>query len=147
VGPFLPRLFTDDAATLREVARILPFVIWMQPLNALVFVWDGIFMGSEEFRFLAGQMLLSGGAAAAVLLLVLPMGWGLQGVWWGIVTLMGVRLLTLSVRYWGARGPGRTGGGEWVTVAGGGGGRAVPLRPFPCAPPLSPPPSPATVEP
>jgi len=82
----------------------------MQPLNALVFVWDGIFMGAEDFRFLAGQMLLSGAAAAMVLLLVLPMGWGLQGVWWGIVTLMGVRLLTLSIRYWGRHGPGRTTG-------------------------------------
>ena len=110
LAPLLPRLFTDDGATLREVARILPFVIWMQPLNALVFVWDGIFMGSEDFRFLAGQMLLSGAAAAMVLLLVLPMGWGLQGVWWGIVTLMGVRLLTLSIRYWGRHGPGRTTG-------------------------------------
>ncbi len=112
VGSFLPRLFTDDATTLREVARVLPFVIWMQPLNALVFVWDGIYMGTEEFRFLAVQMVVSGVAAAAVLLLVLPLGWGLPGVWWGIVTLMGVRLLTLSYRYWGARGPGRTGSGR-----------------------------------
>jgi putative MATE family efflux protein len=107
LGPFLPRLFTDDAVTLGEVARILPFVIWMQPLSALVFVWDGIYMGTEDFRFLAGQMVLSGLAAAAVLLLVLPMGWGLPGVWWGIVTLMGVRLATLSYRYWGSEGPGR----------------------------------------
>lgn len=114
LAPILPRLFTDDETTLREVARILPFVIWMQPLNAMVFVWDGIFMGAEDFRFLAGQMLLSGAAAALVLLLVLPMGWGLQGVWWGVVALMGVRLLTLSVRYWGRHGPGREKAGVGV---------------------------------
>jgi MATE family multidrug resistance protein len=35
----------------------------------------------------------------AVLGLVLPMGWGLTGVWWGIATLMGGRLLTLVVPY------------------------------------------------
>jgi Na+-driven multidrug efflux pump len=28
------------------------------------------------------------------------MGWGLAGVWWGMVTLMLVRALTLGWRYW-----------------------------------------------
>ncbi len=100
VAPWLPRLFTNDPTTLVHVAAVLPFVIWMQPLNALVFVWDGIFMGREEFGYLAGQMVLSAAAAAGVLLLVLPMGWGLPGVWWGLVTLMGVRGVTLGFRYW-----------------------------------------------
>ncbi len=106
-APWLPRIFTDDPDTLVQVALILPFVVWMQPLNALVFVWDGIFMGTEDFAYLARQMVLSAAAAAAVLLLVLPMGWGLSGVWWGIVTLMGVRGVTLGMRYLGPRGPGR----------------------------------------
>ena len=102
--PWLPRLFTDDPAAIGRVDAILPFVIWMQPLNALVFVWDGIFMGAEDFRFLAIQMVLSAAAAAAVLLLVVPLGWGLPGVWWGIVTLMGVRAVTLGLRYAGLNG-------------------------------------------
>ena len=78
---------------------MLPFVIAMQPLNALVFVWDGLYIGAEEFRFLAAQMVASAVAACAVLLLVVPMGWGLQGVWWGIVALMLVRAGTLAGRY------------------------------------------------
>ncbi len=98
-APYLPRIFTNDPETLAAVATILPFVIWMQPLNALVFVWDGIFIGAEDFRYLAVQMVASGAAAAAVLLLVLPMDWGLAGVWWGIIALMGVRAATLAVRY------------------------------------------------
>ena len=106
-APWIPRIFTDDPATLLAVGVALPFVIWMQPLNALVFVWDGIFMGAEDFRFLALQMLLASAFALGVLLLVVPMGWGLPGVWWGIAALMGVRGVTLAVRYWGARGPGR----------------------------------------
>jgi MATE family multidrug resistance protein len=28
-----------------------------------------------------------------------PLGWGLPGVWWGVATLMGGRLLTLAVPY------------------------------------------------
>ncbi len=96
----LPRIFTDDPRVLANVHRIYPFIVAMQPLNALVFVWDGIFLGLEEFRFVAVQMLLSGLAACMVLLLVIPAGWGLVGVWWGIVTLMAVRAVTLGWRYW-----------------------------------------------
>ncbi|MGD2069723.1 MAG: MATE family efflux transporter [Gemmatimonadota bacterium] len=98
--PWLPLLFTSDPTALSRVGSLLPFVIWMQPLNALVFVWDGIFMGAEAFRYLAVQMVLSAGAAAAVLLLVVPLGWGLAGVWWGLVALMAGRGVTLAVRYW-----------------------------------------------
>lgn len=97
--PVLPGFFSDDPATVAAVLSVFPFVAAMQPLNALVFVWDGIFMGAEDFRYLAKAMVGSAAAAAAVLLLVLPMGWGLTGVWWGIAALMGVRLLTLAGRY------------------------------------------------
>lgn len=100
LAPVLPRLFTDEPRVLDAVGDIFPFIILMQPLNALVFVWDGIYLGLEEFRFVAAQMLLSGAAASVVLLLVIPLDWGLQGVWWGIVTLMLVRAISLAWRYW-----------------------------------------------
>jgi len=99
LAPVLPRLFTDDPEVIRAVLAVFPFVALMQPLNALVFVWDGIFMGMEDFRYLALAMVLSAACGSLVLLLVLPLGWGLYGVWWGIVTLMGVRLGTLAWRY------------------------------------------------
>jgi len=98
--PVLPRLFTDQPEVLATVREIYPFIVVMQPLNALVFVWDGIFLGLEEFRFVAVQMVLSGLAASIVLMLVIPFDWGLQGVWWGIVSLMAVRAVTLAIRYW-----------------------------------------------
>lgn len=98
-SPVLPRLFTSDPAAIAAVGTILPFVVFMQPLNALVFVWDGVFMGAERFRYLAAQMLASALVAAAVLLLVVPMGWGLAGVWWGIVALMGMRAATLAAAW------------------------------------------------
>lgn len=97
--PYLPGLFSDDPKTVEMVLQIFVFVAVLQPLNGLVFVWDGIFMGTEDFRFLAVAMLLSAGAAATVLLLVLPMGWGLEGVWWGITTLMLARVVTLAWRH------------------------------------------------
>ena len=71
----------------------------MQPLNAVVFVWDGVFIGAERFRFLARQMAFSAACAAVILFLVLPLGWGLTGVWWGIVALMVARAVTLAIAY------------------------------------------------
>jgi putative MATE family efflux protein len=100
----LAGVFTDDPEVKAVVARVFPFVAVMQPINAAVFVWDGIFMGAREFRFLAKAMVASSVVAAAVLLSVLPLGLGLVGVWWGMVTLMVVRGLTLSLRYRSSRG-------------------------------------------
>jgi len=71
----------------------------MQPINALVFVWDGVFIGAERFRFLALQMSFSAACATAVLLLVVPLGWGLAGVWWGIAALMIARAVSLAIGY------------------------------------------------
>jgi len=99
LAPWLPGWFTDDPDTVRAVHDILPFVALLQPLNGLIFVWDGVFMGAEAFGYLARAMLLSAAAATAVLLLVRPMNWGLPGVWWGVTALMAVRGSTLAVPY------------------------------------------------
>jgi MATE family multidrug resistance protein len=100
---WLPRLLTDDPQVVLMAAAIMPFVALMQPLNALVFVWDGVFMGAEDFGYLAMAMALSAVVAGVVLLLVLPLGWGLAGVWWGMVALMAARATTLAWRYaWGS---------------------------------------------
>lgn len=97
--PILPGFFTDDAATIAAVLSVFPVVALLQPLNGLVFVWDGIYMGAEDFGYLAKAMLVAAAGAAAILLLVQPMGWGLTGVWWGITALMALRAITLAVPY------------------------------------------------
>jgi MATE family multidrug resistance protein len=99
LAPTLPRLFTDEPAVLEVIGQIFPFVVAMQPINAIVFVWDGVFMGAERFRFLAIQMAVSAACAAIIMLLVIPLGWGIAGVWWGIVALMVVRAITLAIGY------------------------------------------------
>jgi MATE family multidrug resistance protein len=97
--PVLPHFFTNDATTIAALLGVYPFVALLQPLNGLVFVGDGIYMGAEAFGYLAKAMIGTAGAAAVVLLLVIPMNWGLAGVWWGITTLMLGRLVTLGVPY------------------------------------------------
>jgi Na+-driven multidrug efflux pump len=37
----LAAAFSDDPAVIRQILALFPFVALMQPLNALVFVWDG----------------------------------------------------------------------------------------------------------
>lgn len=96
---FLGQVFTDDPAVTAGLARIFPFIMLMQPLNALVFALDGILMGFEDFRFLAFAMIASAAAASLFLLLVNPLGLGLAGVWWGLVLLMAARLLSTGGRW------------------------------------------------
>jgi MATE family multidrug resistance protein len=97
--PLFIRAFTDDPEVIRAVSAVFPFVILMQPLNGLVFVWDGIFMGLNRWSFLAFAMIASCAVSALVLLLVIPFGWGLTGVWWGLVILIAARAMTFTVPY------------------------------------------------
>ncbi len=99
----LPRVFTDDEAVLEAVRGVYWFVVVMQPINAVVFVWDGIGIGARAFRFLATSMLMAAVTAIGVLLAVLPIGAGLPMVWWGLTVLMGVRLGAMA--WWHYRGP------------------------------------------
>ncbi len=87
----LPGWFTDDPEVLDRVRDVYLFVVLMQPLNAFVFVLDGVLMGAAAFRYLAGSTVAAAIAASAVLLAVEPQGWGLAGVWWGITTMIAVR--------------------------------------------------------
>ena len=97
--PVLPHFFSSDPATVRALLDVYLFVVVLQPLNGLVFVGDGIYMGAEEFPYLAKAMIGTAAVAGGLLLLVNPLGWGLSGVWWGITALMVGRLLTLAGPY------------------------------------------------
>jgi MATE family multidrug resistance protein len=101
LGPVLPKLFTEDAEIVALAAGVMPFVAVLQPIGALVFVWDGIFMGARAFRFLMVSTLAAAVLAGVVLVLTATLGWGLAGVWWGITTLILGRLVLLAFRYRG----------------------------------------------
>ncbi len=98
--PVLPGAFTTDPEVAARVRDVYVFVVLMQPINAVVFVWDGVAMGAAAFGYLAGATAAAAVAGSVVLLLTLPLGWGLAGVWWGITALMGVRLVTLAWWWW-----------------------------------------------
>lgn len=104
-APLLPALFTDDEAVTAEVTRLLPLAVGMLPVNAVVYVLDGVLVGASDFKFLAGAMVLSAACAVGVLLQVEPSGLGLTGVWASLGALMALRLATLMWRYNSAGSP------------------------------------------
>jgi MATE family multidrug resistance protein len=108
-GPLVPRLFTDDPAVREAIASVYVLLVVQQPLNAAVFVWDGVFIGAGDFGYLAGAMLVAAAVAIVALAAVLPMGWGLAGVWWGIIALLVARALTMGWRRVAPAGPLRPG--------------------------------------
>ena len=108
LAPFLPGWFGADPPVRRAVEGILWVVALLQPLGAVVWVLDGVFIGAGDFRYLAGAMVAASALAAGVMLAVLPLGWGLSGVWWGIATLLVVRAITLAWRRVSPRGPFRS---------------------------------------
>ena len=95
----LPRLFSDDEQVVRLAGFLLLWVAVLQPVNAVVFVLDGVLIGAGDLRFLAWAMTLAAVAfvpvAAAVRLLDLGIGW----LWAAITLLMVVRLVTLGARW------------------------------------------------
>jgi MATE family, multidrug efflux pump len=99
----LPGIFSNDSDVVREVAGVYIFIVVMQPLNAVVFVWDGIAIGATRFGFLAAATVASALATGAVLIAVQLWDWGLPGVWWALTTMMVVRFATLAC--WHVFGP------------------------------------------
>jgi Na+-driven multidrug efflux pump len=86
-----PPLFSDDEQVVRVAASLLVWVAVLQPVNAVVFVLDGVLIGAGDLRFLAWAMSLAALAFVPV--------------------AVGVRLLDLGIGWlWGPSGPAR-----WVT--------------------------------
>ena len=92
-------LFGAGPAVSAELATILPVIALMEPLSALVFVGDGIFLGASRFAFLAVTTVAAAVIASAVVLGAVAIGWGLIGVWVGIVALVVARAVGLATGY------------------------------------------------
>jgi putative MATE family efflux protein len=104
LGGVLPGAFTSDQAVIDRAGDIWPLFCLMQPANGAVFALDGILIGAGDTRFLMWGMLAAAlGAFAPVALLSLHYGWGIVGVWCGLVLLILVRLATCGWRFAGRR--------------------------------------------
>lgn len=100
----LPPLFTGDPAVLDEAGVVWWFLAGMQPLAAVVFALDGVLMGAGDVGFL--RTITIGAAAVGFLplsLLAAPLGWGLAGIWSGLVLFIVLRLVAVLWRVAGDR--------------------------------------------
>jgi putative MATE family efflux protein len=96
----LPHAFTGDPAVIDRAAVLWPLFLLMQPVAGIVFALDGILIGAGDTRYLALSMLVAGPLTyVPIALLALREGWGIRGVWTGLLGLMFVRLGALALRF------------------------------------------------
>jgi putative MATE family efflux protein len=103
LGDAVPRLFTSDPAVVHNAHVIWPLFALMMPANGAVFALDGILIGAGDTRFLMWGMLLAAAVYIPLALLALWNDWGILGVWWGLLALIAVRLVTCGARFLGSR--------------------------------------------
>ncbi|MFH1570840.1 MAG: MATE family efflux transporter [Gemmatimonadota bacterium] len=95
--------FTEHAEVVQAAASLSLIVALVQPMNAAVFVFDGIFIGANDVAYLFAAMAVAafGFFVPAAAGLVYGLGLGLPGAWLAYDGLMLGRFLTLLARYRG----------------------------------------------
>jgi putative MATE family efflux protein len=108
--PVLGPLFSDDPEVRRLTGEVLWFVAALQPVNAVVFVLDGVLIGAGDLRFLALAMLGAFAVFLPACLFVATGGLALPWLWVAIGLLMLARLAAVAWRFstsaWAVTGPG-----------------------------------------
>lgn len=104
-SPIIPKIFHADGDVESSVLQILPLAIGLLPMNAIVYVLDGILVGASDFQWMAMAMLGSAIGAGALLFAVEPLHAGIMGIWMALAVLMTGRLGTLLWRYHSRNGP------------------------------------------
>ena len=94
----LPHAFSDDPRVIALAAFVLLFVGAMQPVNAVVFVLDGVLMGAGDMRYLAVSMVAAAALFLAAAAVLVATGAGLGWLWTAIGGLMLARLTALAAR-------------------------------------------------
>jgi putative MATE family efflux protein len=99
--PVLGPLFSDDPAVIHLTRQVLWIVAVLQPLNAVVFVLDGVLIGAGDLRFLAGAMVTAFAVFLPSAILAGTIGGTLPWLWGAITLLMVARLTGVAWRFAG----------------------------------------------
>jgi putative MATE family efflux protein len=104
LADWIPRVFSGDPSVIHQAKLIWPLFALMQPLAGAVFALDGILIGASDTAYLMwSTMVASCFVYVPIALLSLELGWGIVGVWAGLVALIAARLAFLAVRFVGRR--------------------------------------------
>jgi Na+-driven multidrug efflux pump len=101
--PVLAPLFSDDPAVIDLTRQVLLVVAALQPLNAVVFVLDGVLIGAGDLRFLARAMVAAFALFLPAAALAGTAGGTLLWLWGAVTLLMVARLVGVGVRFAGPR--------------------------------------------
>jgi putative MATE family efflux protein len=101
--PAVIAAFTGDAGVQEQAQRLWPLLVAMQPVAGAVFALDGILIGAGDTRYIMWAMVAAAAVFAVVDVAVVAFGWGLSGVWAGLVAFLVARLATLLPRFRGRR--------------------------------------------
>jgi MATE family, multidrug efflux pump len=99
----LAGVFTDAAGVRSLAAELLLVVAVLQPLNALVFVLDGVLIGAGDQRYLAWAMVAATvGVFVPAAVLVVGTGGGVLALWAALSAWFAARAVGVGTRYLGA---------------------------------------------
>eukprot|EP00903_Cladosiphon_okamuranus_P014710 g13631.t1 len=108
-GNYLPLMFTSDKQVLATVAPVIGVVGLLQPVNAYVFIGDGILQGSQDFVYEALTMAVSASLLPGYIFLhgfLTGDKATLLDVWVALVIMQSCRSLTFTFRHFrDRRGP------------------------------------------
>lgn len=98
-GSLVATVFTDNAQVAALIKSVIPIAAAMQPVAAVLFVFDGIFLAVLAVRRLVMSTAAGFVATGAVLIATVVNGWGLTGVWWAITAMILARTAVLARFY------------------------------------------------
>lgn len=98
-APVMPALFTGDRSVLATIGVPWWFMVAQLPFAGIVFALDGVLLGAGDAKFMRTATVVSALVGFLPLTwLALVFDWGLAGVWSGLSTFVGLRLVFVGWR-------------------------------------------------
>lgn len=94
-----PGVFTSNPAVRAMVSATFPYMAFVQPINGLVFVFDGIYSAGRRFSSLSAAIFVAACCASSFLYFVRANVLPLQFVWVGLNIMMVLRATLLGLIY------------------------------------------------
>ena len=95
----LPRLFSSSPAVWHQAHIVWPWFVGMLPAAGVVFALDGVLIGAGDVAFLRTITIVAAlGGFIPLALAAARFGWGIGGVWAGLTSFIGVRLIGMVLR-------------------------------------------------
>ena len=94
-------LFSSDPEVLTTFTSIFFLVLIGLPFNTMAFVYDGLYKGMGEMKFLRNVLLIATTVGFIPLLyLGLSLDWGLYSIWIAFLGWMFIRGIALGIHFW-----------------------------------------------